>query len=108
MVSCNHRRSYCTRQKRLETTHPSECMRRIDAGTATGRLFNAARMGRAVGAEKEFGISAGRSVEQRLAVLLPLQNRQAIMMRANAARKQRVTVKQKVMRRDGGADARRG
>src|SRR5689334_6871905 len=52
----------------------------IDAGAAARGLFRALRVRRAVGAEKEFRIARGRGLDQRLAVLLALEHRQAVVV----------------------------
>jgi len=57
----------------------------------------------AVGPQKESIAATGRRFDEGLAVLFTFQNRQAIVMGANATREDRVAVVQQVMRRDGGS-----
>ena len=61
-------------------------------------------MRRAVGAEEEFRVARGGGFDQRLAVLLALEHRQAIVVRTNAAEEQRVAVQQQVVRGDRRGD----
>ena len=77
-----------------------------DAGTAAGGLLGVPRVRRAVGAEKEPRIVARRGLEQRLAVALALEHRQAVVMRTDAALEERVAIQQQVLRRDRRGDAR--
>jgi hypothetical protein len=76
------------------------------AGAPAGILLGAALVRRTVGAEEEARIAAGGRIEQRLAILLALENRQTIIMRPNAAGEDRVAVVQQVLGGDGGRHAR--
>ena len=69
------------------------------------RFLGAARVRRAVGAEEEARAAAGHGAQQRRAIGFRLEHRQAVVMRAHAAREQRVAVHQQVLRGDGGGDA---
>src|SRR5260370_20545539 len=71
-----------------------------DPGAAAGGLLGRDRMRRAVGAEKEGGVTRGRGTAQGTAMLLALGDRQAIEMRPDAADKQRLAVDGQVMCRD--------
>src|SRR6266705_206240 len=79
-------------------------VRRIDARVAAQRLLVGAGMRRAVGAEEEFRIAAGRRAHERLAMLFALQHRQAVIVRPDAAREHRTAVVEQVMRGDRGGD----
>ena len=79
-------------------------VRGIDAGAAAVGLLRVTRMRRAVGAEEEFRAAAGGSRHQRSAVLLALEDRQAVMVRPDPAHEQRIAVQQQVMRSDGRGD----
>ena len=81
-------------------------MRRENAGAAAGRFLGVLRVRRAVGAEEEARVVAGRRFEQRLAVVLALEHRQAVMMRPDAAFEHRIAIQQQVLRRDRRGDAR--
>src|ERR687896_63675 len=61
---------------------------------AARRLFRAAGVRRAVGAEEELRISRDRRLDQRLAVRLALEHGQAIVVRANAAQEKGVAVQE--------------
>ena len=58
---------------------------RVNAGATASGLLGVARMRRAVGAEKELGVTADRGVDQRLTVLLALEHRHAEVMGPHAA-----------------------
>ena len=60
---------------------------------------------RAVGAEEEARIAAGGGAEQRLPIALALQDRQAVVVRPDAAGENRVAIVQQMLRRDGRGDA---
>ena len=79
----------------------------IDTGTAAGGFLGVARMRCAVGAEEKLGIAAHRRLDQRLAIFLTLEYRQAVVMGPDAARKQRIAVEQQMVRGDGSRDPRR-
>ena len=66
------------------------------------------RMRRAVGAEEELRVAGGGRLDQRLAVLLALEHRQAVVVRPDAAEEERVAVQEQVVRGDGGRDVRPG
>src|SRR5205807_597174 len=76
-------------------------MRRIDARTAARRLFRAARVRRAVGAEKKLRIARDRRFDQRLAMCLALKHGQAVVVWPDAAEKERVAVQEQMMCGDG-------
>src|SRR6185503_20961521 len=76
-------------------------VRRVDPRAAARRFLLLARMWRAVGAEEEFRVAGGRGLDQRLAVLLALQHRQAVVMRTDAAHEERVAVEEQVVGGDG-------
>src|SRR6202789_1395219 len=59
----------------------------------------------AVRAEKEFRAAARRRGHERLPILFALQDRQAVVMRTQSAREERVAVEEQMMRRDRGRDA---
>ena len=63
-------------------------------------------MGRAVGAEEEARVAGGRRREQRAAVALALQHGQAVVMRPQPAREDRVAVQEQVLGGDRRRDAR--
>ena len=67
-------------------------MRRIDAGTAAGGFLRLAQVGSAVSAEKKFGVSTGGGRDQRLPMHFTLQQWQAVVMRPQAAVKQRIAI----------------
>src|SRR5207237_7457790 len=71
-----------------------------NAGAAAGRLFCRDRMRRAVGAEKERGVSRSCGAAQGAAMCLALGDRQAIEMRPDAALKDRIAVDDQMMRGD--------
>jgi hypothetical protein len=79
-------------------------MRGEDAGAAAGVLFCVPRVRRAVRAQEEAGIAARGGFDQRDAIGLGLQHRQAVVMRANAACEDRCAIEQQVLRRDGRAN----
>src|SRR5260221_9930497 len=60
-------------------------VRAVDAGTAAVRLLGDARVRRTVAAEKKFWVARGCRIHQRFPVLLPLEYRQAVVMRTDAA-----------------------
>ena len=80
-------------------------MRREHAGAAAGRFLGAARVRRAVRAEEEARVARSRGLDQRLAVALALQERQAVQVRPQAAREHRAAVEEQVLRRDRRGDA---
>ena len=83
-------------------------MRRVrgeDPGAAAGRLLGMPGVRRAVRAEEEARVAAGRGLEQRAAIRLGLQHRQAVVMRPDAAGKQRVAIHQQMLRRDRRRDS---
>ena len=65
-------------------------------------------MGRAVGAEEEFGRSRHGRAAHGDAVALALGDGQAISVRADAALEDRIAIEHHVVRRDGGGDRRAG
>ena len=69
-------------------------MRGINTRAAASGLFGVTRVRRAVGAEKKLRVAACGCGNQRAAVRLALQQRQAVMVRPQAALEHRVTVKQ--------------
>ena len=71
--------------------------RREDPGAAAGRLLGALRVRRAVGAEEEARIAAGRGPTQRQPVPLALDDRQAVVVRPDAADEQVVAVQDQVV-----------
>ena len=71
------------------------------SGTAAGALLALKRMRGAVGAEKEPRMSAGRGRDQRKPMMLALEDRQAIQMRANPADEHGIAVVEQVMGCDG-------
>ena len=54
---------------------------------------------------KKRGLPLVAAAEQRLPIALALQYRQAIVMRPDAARKNRIAIVQQMLRRDGRGDA---
>ena len=56
-------------------------VRRVHPGTAAFALFGATVVRRAVGTEKKAGLASGRCLDERFAIRLRLQHRQAIEMR---------------------------
>ena len=74
--------------------------RRIAARTAARMLFGVLRVGRGIGAEKEFRIARCRGRHERLPMRLALEYGQAIEMRAQAAREQCVARIEQVLRRN--------
>src|SRR2546430_1684930 len=80
------------------------CVRGIYARVSARRLLVGTGMRRAVGAEEEFGVAARRGAHQRLAVLLALQDRQAVIMRPQTAREHRAAVVEQVVRGDRGGN----
>ena len=83
-------------------------VRAVHAGAAASRFLGVAWVRRAVGAEEEARIAAGRRLHQGGAVGLAFQDRQAIVVRVEAAGEQRVAVQQQVMRGDCGRQVGRG
>ncbi len=79
-------------------------MRGIDTRVPAQRLLVGAGMRRAVGAEEEFRIAARRRAHERLAMLLALQHRQAVVVRPDAAREHRAAIVEQVVRGDRGGD----
>src|ERR1700722_9292350 len=79
-------------------------------GAAAGAFLRRARVWCTVCAEEEFGIAAGRGADERAAILLRLQDRQAVVMRTDAACEQRIAIQEEMLRRDRRHDpgARRG
>ena len=75
--------------------------RAVAAGAGAGVLLEGARMWRAVGAEEEPRVAAGGGGDERLAMRLPLEHRQAVPVRAQAAGEDGVAVVEQVLRRDG-------
>ena len=61
-------------------------------------------MRRGIGAQEIFGIAAGRSSHERLAVRLALEHGQAIVVRSDAAGEERIARPQQMLRRDRRAD----
>src|SRR5690606_23364730 len=80
----------------------------VAAGTAARVLLQVGRVRRAVGAEEETVAAAGGRRDQRAPVLLALEHRQAVVVRANAARENGVAVVEQVVRGDGGGGERPG
>ncbi len=74
--------------------------RRERAGAAARAFLRAPRMRRAVGAEEEARPARRRGLDERASMRLPLQDRQAVPVRPQAAGEQRVAVVQQVMRGD--------
>src|SRR6185437_2928778 len=72
------------------------------AGAAASRFLRAARVRRAVCAEKEAGIAAGDDLQKRAPVRFRLEHRQAIVMRADPAIEQRVAIHQQMLRSERG------
>ena len=66
--------------------------------------LSAVHVGRAVGAEEVARVAGGRGGAQREAVLLALGDRQAVVVRPDAAREDVVAVDDEVVRRDRGRD----
>jgi hypothetical protein len=64
------------------------------------------RVRRAVGAEEEARLAAGRRLEQRRAIGLGLEDGQAVEVRADAAFENRVAIVQQVLGRDRRGDTR--
>src|SRR3954463_3377381 len=81
-------------------------MRGVDTGAAAACLLRALRMGRTIGAEEELRVAGGRRLDQRLAMLLAFEDREAIVMGTDAAQEERVAVHEQVVRSDGGGDVR--
>ncbi len=79
-------------------------MRGVHAGAAARGFFRAAGVRGAVGAEEELWIAGSRRRDERLAVLLALEHRQAVMVRAHAAEEERVSIHEQMMRGDRGGD----
>ena len=80
-------------------------VRRENAGAAARRLLRVPRVRRAVGAEEEARIVARRRFDQRPAIVLALEHRQAVVVRPDAALEDRIAIQQQVLRRDRRADA---
>jgi hypothetical protein len=76
--------------------------RGVAAGAATGMFLGALGMRRRIGAEEELVIARRGCRYQRLAMGLALQDRQAVVVRTDAALEDLVAVEQQVVRRDGG------
>ena len=57
-------------------------------------------MWRAVGAEEELRIAAGRGFDERLAVALALEDRQAVKMRPQSAAEHGAAIEEKMLWRD--------
>ena len=74
----------------------------VAARAARGVFFQVCGVGCAVGAQKEFGRAAGGRRKQRLAVGFALQDRQAIVVGANAAGEDCVAVVEQMLGGDGG------
>src|ERR1700730_7678620 len=79
-------------------------VRAEDACAAARPFLGLTRMRRAVGAEKQPRASRRHGTQQRRAVGLRLEHRQAVVVRAQAAGEQRLAVQQQVLRRDGRHD----
>src|SRR5690606_3515506 len=80
-------------------------MRGEDACAAAGIFLRMSCMRRAVGAEEEARIVARGCLDERFTLPLPLQDRQAVVMRTNAALEERVAIEQKMLRGHRGPDA---
>ena len=76
----------------------------IAAGTAAGAFLPVSGMGGRIGAKEEAAVPACGGFKQRLPVFFPLEDGQAVMVRAKAAGKKRVAVEKEMVCRDGGAN----
>jgi hypothetical protein len=74
----------------------------VAARAAGGVLLQVRRMRRAVGAQEEPRVARRGGFDQRQAVRLALEHRQAVVVRPDAAQEDGVAVVQQVVRRDGG------
>jgi len=79
----------------------------VDAGATTCRFFGSSRMRSAIGAEKEPRISARRCFHHRRTMFFSFQYWQAVMVWSQSTFKQRDSIEQTVMSRDGGRHPRR-
>src|SRR5262249_51650831 len=73
---------------------------RVTTRAAARRFFEMPRVRRRVGAEKVFGASARRSLDQCIAMYVTLENRQAIHMRPDATGEERIARPGEMLRRD--------
>jgi putative FmdB family regulatory protein len=78
----------------------------IATRAAAGCFLGVARMGRAVSTEKKAGIAADGGIQQGLAMRLPLEDRQAVIMRPHPTGQQRIAVVKQMMGGDGRGDRR--
>ena len=94
----------------IKRAHAIECfgveghrrMCGVTTGTTTGMFFQVSCVGSAVGTQKKPGAAADSCLQQGLAVQFPLQHRQAVVMRADAASKNGIAVVQQMVCGDGG------
>ena len=76
----------------------------VTTGAAAGGFFFIFGVGCGIGSQEEFRATAGRCFDQRLLMRAALQNRQAVVVRANPAGEHMVAVVQQVVRSDGRGD----
>ena len=86
--------------------HLDRGMRGVATGATSGMLLQVRGMRCAICAQEELGTATRSCLQQRLAMLLALQNRQAVIVRTNASRENRIAVEQQMLRGDGGAGIR--
>eukprot|EP00966_Prymnesium_polylepis_P094387 2184713-Prymnesium_polylepis.3 len=79
-------------------------MRRVDPRRAARALLVVLGVRRRIAPQEEPIATRAHRVEQREPVLLRLKDWQAVVMRADAAGKERVAVDEEVVRRDGAGD----
>jgi len=109
----NQRRSDWQTLPAIEPPNRLECFRvQLDGrvsgkhpGAAAGIFLGGTIVRCAIGTQEKSWVAAGRRVEQRKAVAFALQDRQAVVVRPDAAGEYRVAIVQQVLGRDGRADA---
>ena len=79
----------------------------VAAGAAAGSFFGHLRVRRRIGAEEEFRAAGNGRGDQRLAVRLALEDRQAVPVRTDAAQENGVAVVEQMMGGNGGCHGRR-
>eukprot|EP00047_Mylnosiga_fluctuans_P009660 m.12443 g.12443 ORF g.12443 m.12443 type:complete len:435 (-) comp2730_c0_seq1:7-1311(-) len=76
----------------------------VAARAAAGGLLRALGVWRAVGAQKEAGVTRRCSGDQRLAMLLTFQHGEAVVVRIETAIEDGIAIVEEVLWRDGGGD----